>query len=286
MRHLFSPFELLPKLIPALLLPMRLLGLRFYPLILAAVIVLSPLPGTAAEQQATEPSKLSAASSAAPTTPVAIPLADIAAKAGEASILTSNLITSAGRVGQVEIISNSLPALGQKLDERDRETKETLKNEPTLEALQTLQQRWQRDHVETNLRLHTLTQHARTLQDDLAQLGALQQTWSRTRASAEASNAPVPILQQIDSTLSAISQAQEKFETERRAILNLQSRVAEHLSKCTAALAQIAQAQQTAVAGILTPDAPPIWRSISGRMRFVHYRRMTVSCARQSKKLK
>jgi potassium efflux system protein len=204
--------------------------------------------------------KSSEQSTAGRQEPAAIPLADIAAKAAEASTLISNLITSAGRVGQVEIISNSLPALGQKLDERDRETKETLKNEPTLEALQTLQQRWQRDHVETNLRLHTLTQHARTLQDDLAQLGALQQTWSRTRASAEASNAPVPILQQIDSTLSAISQAQAKFETERRAILNLQSRVAEHLSKCTAALAQIAQAQQTAVAGILTPDAPPIWR--------------------------
>ena len=192
--------------------------------------------------------------------PAGIPLADIAAKAAEASTLISNLITSAGRVGQVEIISNSLPALGQKLDERVHETKETLKNEPTLEALQTLQQRWQRDHVETNLWLHTLTQHASALQDGLTQLGALQQTWSNSRKSAQASKAPVPILQQIDSTLTAISQAQEKLQAERTEILDLQSRVAADLTKCTAALAQIAQAQQTAVAGILTPDAPPIWR--------------------------
>ena len=87
-----------------------------------------------AEVKSTEPS------TAATQAPSAIPLADIAAKAAEASSLISNLTISASRLGQVNNIANSLPALGKRLDERLRETKEALDTEPTLETLQTLQQ--------------------------------------------------------------------------------------------------------------------------------------------------
>lgn len=204
--------------------------------------------------------KSSEQSTAGREEPAAIPLADIAAKAAEVSTLISNLITSAGRVGQVEIISNSLPALDQKLDERVHETKEVLQTEPTLEMLQTVQQRWQRDQAQTSGWLKILTEHANALQDGLTQLGALQETWSNSRKSAQASKAPEPILQQIDSTLTAISQAQEKLQAERTEILDLQSRVAADLTKCTIALGQIAHAQQSAVSGIFAPEAPPIWR--------------------------
>jgi len=204
--------------------------------------------------------KSSEQSTAGREEPAAIPLADIAAKAAEVSTLISNLITSAGRVGQVEMISNSLPALGQKLDELVHETKEVLHTEPTLEMLQTVQQRWQRDQAQTSGWLKILTEHANALQDGLTQLGALQQTWSNSRKSAQASKAPEPILQQIDSTLTAISQAQEKLQAERTEILDLQSRVAADLTKCTIALGQIAHAQQSAVSGIFAPEAPPIWR--------------------------
>ena len=259
MRPLFSPFESLPSSMPALLFRIPLLGFRYRVLTLTVFLFLSALRGNvAAEQQATEPSKPSTPSPA--TTAVAIPLADIAAKAAEASTLISNLTISAGRLGQVENIANSLPALAKRLDEHLRETKEALETEPTLETLQTLQQRWQRDQVETSARLNILTQHASTLQDDLTRLTGLQETWTKTRAVAQGANAPGPILQQIDSTLSAISEAQAKLQSERTVVLNLQSRVAEHLTKCATALAQIAQAQQTAVAGILAPDSPPMWR--------------------------
>jgi hypothetical protein len=41
--------------------------------------------------------------------------------------------------------------------------------------------------------------------------------------------------------------------------LDLQSRVAEEATRCGTALQRIADFQQKAVAGILVPDAPPIW---------------------------
>jgi hypothetical protein len=201
--------------------------------ILVVFLILSPIPGTAADLPATEPSKPSPFLTAPPTTSVAIPLGDIAAKATETSTFLTNLATSATQSAQDQNIANSVPALSKRLDERLRETKEALETEPTLEMLQTLQQEWQRDQVETSAWLNTLTQHASRLQNGLNQLGIVRQTWSNTRLSAEQSDVPAPILERIDSTLAAISEAQAKLQTERTAILNLQSRVAEDLSKCT-----------------------------------------------------
>ena len=195
-----------------------------------------------------------------PAAPSAIALADIAAKAAEVSTLVSSFATSAAPGAQIETISKSLPAQGKKLDEYLRETKETLETEPTLEALQTLQQQWQRRQLETTGWLTALTQHATNLQNGLTQLSGLEKIWTTTRASALADDAPGPILQQIDSTLTQISDAQAKLQSERTAILDLQSRVAAELTKCTTGLARVEQAQQKAVVGILAPDSPPIWR--------------------------
>ena len=92
------------------------------------------------------------------------------------------------------------------------------------------------------------------------QLGDLQKTWGSTRADAQAAKAPDPILGQIDATLAAITAAQAKLQSERSALLDLQSRVAQEVTKCATALAQIGEIQQKAVEGIFVPDALPIWR--------------------------
>jgi potassium efflux system protein len=68
-------------------------------------------------------------------------------------------------------------------------------------------------------------------------------------------------VQQIDATLASITAAQAKIQSERAALLDLQSRVGQQVTKCDTALAQIGQIQQQAVAGILMPNAPPLWSS-------------------------
>ena len=138
-------------------------------------------------------------------------------------------------------------------------TTKSLEAEPTLETLQNEQQEWQSAQLQATGWLNELTREANKLQSSLNQLAALQKLWGSSRASAQAANAPDPILQQIDATLTAITDAQAALQAERANILNLQSRVAQEVTKCGAALAQIGQIQQKTVAGILVPDAPPIW---------------------------
>jgi X-X-X-Leu-X-X-Gly heptad repeat protein len=223
--------------------------------VLVAVCSFPSLNGLAAEQNAPEPPNPTA-----PVPPGEIPLADIAAQATEMAKLLSALTTAAAPGTAIDNIANSLPELSKALDEQIAATQTALEGEPTLEMLQTMQQQWQGRQVETTPWLNTLTQQATKLQDGLNQLAKLQQTWDSTRKLARESAVPAPIFEQIDATLSAIVEAQKKLQGARSAILDLQSRVAQEVTKCTAALTQIGEFQQKAVAGIFAPDAAPIWR--------------------------
>ena len=129
--------------------------------------------------------------------------------------------------------------MSEKLDAQFAATTKTLEAEPTLDTLQSLQQDWQRRELEAKGSLSALTLQATKLQEALNQLSDLQKTWSNTRASAQEAKAPDPILQQIDATLAAITAAQAKLQSERAALLDLQSRVAQEVTKCDTVLAQI-----------------------------------------------
>jgi small-conductance mechanosensitive channel len=227
-----------------------------------AIGVANAAQKNAATVPASEPAepKPAAAAPVAPTAPTVVPLADIATKATEVSNLIANLTAGAAASAQIENISRSLPAASEKLHVHFTALGRILKAEPTLDTLQNLQQEWQRREVSAKGSLNALTAQATKLQDALNQLNDQEKLWIATRASAQAAKAPDPIVQQIDATLASISAAQEKLSSERTAMLDLQSRVAEGVTICAAALAQIGQVQSRAVAGILVPDAPPIWR--------------------------
>ena len=164
---------------------------------------------------------------ATPAPPAVIPLADIATQATEVSNLLGSLTAAAAPSAQIETIAKTLPELSETLDAQFVTTTETLEAEPTLDALQSMQQDWQRREVEAKGSLSALTLQATKLQQALNQLSDLQKLWGNTRASAQEAKAPEPILQQIDTTLAAITAAQAKLQSERAALLELQSRVAQ-----------------------------------------------------------
>jgi potassium-dependent mechanosensitive channel len=218
---------------------------------------LPPILVGAAEQKTAESAKPPAPP--APAAPATIPLADIATRATEVSNLLGTLTTGATPSAQIENIAKTLPELSEKLDAQFVATTKSLEAEPTLETLQNEQQQWQSAQLQATGWLNALTLEATKLQDSLNQLAELQKLWSSSRASAEAAKAPDPILQQIDATLTIITEAQAPLQAQRANILNLQSRVAEEVTRCGTALQRIADFQQKAVSGILVRDAPPIW---------------------------
>ena len=104
-----------------------------------------------------------------------------------------------------------------------------------------------------------LTGLATQLQQALHRLADLHTTWTATRVAAQLAQAPEPILQQIDATLSALAATQTPLEAQRVAGLDLQSRVAHEVARCEQVLAQMAQMQQQVVlAEPGEPEAPAV----------------------------
>jgi len=228
---------------------------------IAAVVVVCSVfffDSFAAEQKVPDAPKPVAP--APPPPPLAIPLPDIATRATELSNLLGTLTASAAAGANIGSIAKMLPDMSEKLDRQLAATTKTLDAEPSLDTLQSLQQDWQRRESYTKGWLSQLTAQAIKLEEALTQPGDLQKTWVSTRAVAQEIKAPDQILQQTDATLTAITAAQGKIQSERTALLELQSRVALEVTKCGTALTQIGQVQQKAVAGILAPDLPPIWQ--------------------------
>ena len=134
-----------------------------------------------------------------------------------------------------------------------------LKEQAAFDTLETQQQIWQQRQLQFTAWLNVLTRRATKLQVALNQLAKLQETWTRTRDFQQSAKAPQSILQQIDTTLSAIEAAQQPHQAERNEIFNLQGQIAEMVARCNTALAEIAAVQQKLVGGLFTRDNPPVW---------------------------
>ena len=220
----------------------------------------SAVCGHAADRKAPAPGG-SPAPQAAPPPPSSntIPVAEIAAQVATATgflrALTSQLAPSA----EVETIQRTLPEASTLIDLEGAATADILQRQPSLASIASQQELWKARQVQTDKWLSLLTRRTTRLQDGLGRLGDLQATWSRTQESAQTSKAPPPVLQQVADLLAGIAAAQAPLQAQLTVVLDLQSRVAQEAARCETILAQIAQAQETAMGGILVRNSLPIW---------------------------
>ena len=233
------------------------------PILLAVFLFLFATPGRPAQQKPAEAPK-----PAAPATPTAtpvpppppvIPVEEVATQATQLGNLIRGFATNLARSTEIETIRKFLPQVSANIALEIKSTTNILKGQPALETLQAQQEIWQERNAQLAAWLKVLTDHATKLQVALTQLKKLQETWTRTRAGGESAKAPPPILLQIDTAIAAIEAAQQRHQTERDEILDLQSKVAKQLAACNTALAQIAGLQQMVVGGIFTRENPPMW---------------------------
>jgi potassium efflux system protein len=213
-----------------------------------------PLQGQAADPKTATPQK-----AATPPFPTAIPVPQIATQATNVSNLLRTLASSLAPAPDIEKIGNLLPNTSEQVDSNLVDLARVLEGQPTLEALQAQQQAWQGIELQTSAWLKVLTERAVALRTALDQLTQLKQTWAKTLNAAQASKAPGPVLEQAQDVLTAINAAEAPLEARRASVLDLQSLVSRELDRCSAALAQIEEAQRLAVEGILVRDSLPLW---------------------------
>jgi len=233
---------------------MKATSLKTLTLSLGIILCLAVMVGQAGAQKASEAQTAPAAQFSA-----AIPLAEVPTRATEVSNLLRTLYAQFAPSPEIEKILIELSEVSARLATELDRTMRVLRAQPTLETLQTEEQSWQRRQIEMGRWMGLLTQRAMQLQASLGRLADLQKMWNQTLDSARATQAPEAILQQISAVLSAIEAAQITMQTQRSGMLELQGRVGKELAQCGTALAEISQAQQTAVGGLGGRERLPIW---------------------------
>jgi potassium-dependent mechanosensitive channel len=239
-------------------LPVFLLVLVVF--LAGALLCPSPSHSQTAHQEILAPQKSAAPQkTTAPASSAAIPVAEIATRATEVSNLLRILNARLAPSSQIETIRKQLPEVSERIDRKLTEGIDILEEQPTLEMLQAEEQMWKGIEAQTAGWLKVLTERAVALRDALDRLSGMKEIWIKTRDAAQASKAPGPVLQQVDEVLAAIDAAESPLEAQRSSVLDLQSKVSQEVGRCSAALAQITEAQHRAVGGIFMRDSLPIW---------------------------
>ena len=229
-------------------------------LLVASLVLVSPaIPGYAADRQAQAPAGSPPAQAVPSAQSDAIPVAEIAAQAATATEFLRALTLQLAPSAEVDAIQRALPEASKLIDLEGAATADILQRQPSLASIASQQELWKARQVQTDKWLSVLTRRTTRLQDGKGRLGTLQATWSRTQESAQTSKAPAPVLQQVADLLAGIAAAQVPLQAQLTVVLDLQSRVAQEAARCETILAQIAQAQEAAMGGILVRDSRPIW---------------------------
>src|SRR5208283_3537541 len=98
----------------------------------------SPTHGQTTDQKTPAPQK-----AAAPVSPTAIPVAEIATRATEVFNLLRALDTKLAPSFEIETIQKLLPEVSERIDRKLTEGIDILEEQPTLEMLQAEEQLWQ-----------------------------------------------------------------------------------------------------------------------------------------------
>jgi small-conductance mechanosensitive channel len=95
---------------------------------------------------------------------------------------------------------------------------------------------------------------------DLASLTTLHASWTHALELARKAEAPAPVVERIENTLTAIDQIHPKIAQRLARVLVLQDSVTRAEQLCDHALARIGDAREDAIRRALTPQEPPVWR--------------------------
>ncbi|MBV9297984.1 MAG: mechanosensitive ion channel [Verrucomicrobia bacterium] len=224
-------------------------------LLINIILALVSGTGTALSQQASaSPGKPAPAS-----TP--IPLAKVPLEAQSTLASLQEIEANVSRdQSSAEASGRTLSELTNEIDARVAEDRRLLTSSPSLEVLFPLKLAWQSFGVRLSASARELAQHATSLEEQLGRLDKLSKTWQTTLQSTKQPEAPLPVLQSVQSAVDSIERMRQTIESARAQVLALQSRISEQEARVRTALSLIEQGENRALKSIFVRDSPPIWR--------------------------
>ena len=219
----------------------------------AALFLMWPVKSDALDQKTAEPRT----NVSGPPSEV-IPLGEVPLHSTEALDFLYSLKTYELPNPEIEAIKIALPEVIAQIGRESARTTAMIEVQPTLFSLQARHGHWRQLQLKIAGWLKVTTERTTQLQGALDRVEDLRNMWTRTLASARTANASGPVVQQIESTLTAIEATQHVLQPQHEAILDLESRISAQTVRCDNTLAEITEAQRKALSGIMTRGLP-IW---------------------------
>ena len=207
--------------------------LMWHPVIRIALfisLVLVSSGGTAPGQQAS-------ASLATPNpAPTPIPLAKVALEAQSALASLQEIDASVSRdQSSADGIARTLLDLTNEIDVRIAGDTRLLTTSLSIDLRYWLKLTWQNFGDNLLVSARELTQHATSLEEQLARLDQLNKTWQATLQSAKQPDTPPPVLQSVQSVVDSVERMRQAAESIRAQVLTLQSRLSEEEARVAGA---------------------------------------------------
>ncbi|MBV8352070.1 MAG: mechanosensitive ion channel [Verrucomicrobia bacterium] len=156
-------------------------------------------------------------------------------------------------------VEERLPALTREIGLRGTEMAKFLAGSVPLELLHSMEIVLQTYRDQLSSWNHDLTERAKILDGQIAQLDGLSNIWKTTLQLPELSKAAPEIPRRVQSLIDLISRTQQAAESLRERDLTLQGHVLEATARLQAIEPAFARAQANAVKKLFVQDSSPLW---------------------------
>ena len=198
------------------------------------------------------------ASQGRPSPSPPIPAMKVASEAASALESLRELQSSLSADTTAAAVSDGLSHLTGDIDAQIDDDTELLISNPTLQMLYPLKLTWQNFNERLSALNNNLTRSGTSLDEALARTDDKNRVWQLTLQSIQGNGTP-EVLQRVKGVIDSIRETRQVVDSRRAQILDLQNRTFEQAGRIRNALNLIEQAEQQALASILSRDSPPIW---------------------------
>src|SRR5271165_6136567 len=209
----------------------------------------------------TAPGQQASASLAKPNpAPTPIPLAKVALEAQSALASLQAIDASVSRDrSSADALARTLLDLTNEIDARIAGDTRLLTTSLSIDLRYWLKLTWQNFGDSLLVSARELTQHATSLEEQLARLDQLNKTWQATLQSVRQPDTPPPVLQSVQSVVDAVERTRQVAEFGRDRVLTVQSHLSEEEARVRTVLSSIEQVENQSFKILFVRDGPPIW---------------------------
>jgi potassium efflux system protein len=193
-------------------------------------------------------------------TPTPIPLSEIASHAESTTRFVQSIETTLSKDRVTATVEKSLPPLTSEIELRGSEMAKFLAGVVPLELLHSMEIVLQRYGDQLSSWNNYLTERAKTLDGQIAQLDRLSKVWKSTLQLPQLSKTAPEVPERVQGLIDLIGRTEQAAESLQERDLTLQGQVLEATARLQAVAPAFEQAQTDAVKNLFVQDSPPLWR--------------------------